>query len=278
MLCHYCNYEQAVSDICSSCKTPVLRFAGFGTEKVESEVAARFPGARIARLDTDSIRKRGSHEAILGAFRRHEIDILIGTQMIAKGFDFPHVTLVGVILADVGLSLPDFRSAERTFQLLAQVAGRAGRGTIPGRVLIQTYSPQHASVQCAKGHDFLAFYGHEKVERAEYGYPPCASLINLIVRGREENKTYQFARMIRDELVSFFDQKKKLLGGGPLGLQIIGPAPLPFYKLRGHFRWHVMLKNFGGDSRGIEIQRVLAGLKKPAGTAMALDVDPLNIL
>lgn len=334
LLCHYCNYQKKPSNTCSSCQSPLLRFAGFGTEKVESEVARLFPGARIARLDADTTQKRDSHGAILEAFRAGKTDILIGTQMIAKGFDFPHVTLVGVVLADVGLRLPDFRSSERTFQLLTQFAGRAGRGTKPGRVIIQTWMPEHPSIHFSKEHDFLSFYAHEKHCREEFHYPPYRSLVNIIVRGADEKKTYVFAREIRDAL------RNKLIGGedttspdggwrregganssspsairhppslsseihlpfsktsgnasatpdNPIkasgGPELIGPAPLPFYKLRGHFRWHVMLKlplvrpDFQTDTELVQtlIYQKLMELKKPSGVAFQLDVDPLNIL
>ncbi len=268
LLCHYCNLKKKVPSECSQCRAPLLRFAGFGTEKVESEIAARFPTARISRMDADSVRKKGSHEIILKDFRERKIDILIGTQMIAKGFDFPHVTLVGVILADVGLSLPDFRSGERTFQLLTQVAGRAGRGQLPGRVLIQTFSPNHASVRFAKDHDYLNFYRYETEVRKQYRYPPYCQLINLIVRARDEKIAYVYARAVRDRL-------KQAL---PAELELTGPAPLPFYRLRGHFRWHVMIKAPVASETAVLIQQALSGLKKPAGAAMALDVDPLNIL
>ncbi len=273
LLCHYCNYQKSVDSECSSCKAQLLKFTGFGTEKVESEIAAKFPGARIARMDADSVKHRGSHEEILSSFRRQEIDILIGTQMIAKGFDFPHVTLVGVILADVGLSLPDFRSAERTFQLMTQVAGRAGRGQEPGRVVIQTYSPDHPSIRFAKNHDYESFYKHEKAERETYGYPPSTRLINVIIRSKKENDAYLFARTFRDALAAKLGPALK-----PRELELIGPAPLPFYKLRGHFRWHVMLKTRDTLAHSPVVQQCLASLKKPAGTAFALDVDPLNIL
>ncbi|MDD3294885.1 MAG: primosomal protein N', partial [Geobacteraceae bacterium] len=322
--CHYCNYQKKPSNTCSSCQSPLLRFAGFGTEKVESEVARLFPGARIARLDADTTQKRDSHGAILEAFRAGKTDILIGTQMIAKGFDFPHVTLVGVVLADVGLRLPDFRSSERTFQLLTQFAGRAGRGTKPGRVIIQTWMPEHPSFHFAKAHDFLSFYAHEKRGREEFHYPPYRSLVNIIVRGADEKKTYVFAREIRDALRALDGEYRRADGaetktpstlrhplapsaeihlpfsktsgnasaapdnpikasGGP---ELIGPAPLPFYKLRGHFRWHVMLKlplvrpDFRDDAALVQtlIYQKLMELKKPSGVAFQLDVDPLNIL
>lgn len=280
LLCHYCNYQKEASDTCSNCGAQVLRFAGFGTEKVESDTAARWPTARIARLDADSIRKKGEHERILKAFREHKIDILIGTQMIAKGFDFPHVTLVGVILADVGLMLPDFRSSERTFQLLTQVAGRAGRGTKPGRVLVQTFSPDHPSVRFAKEHDFLSFYRYEVPIRFEHQYPPYFRLMNLIVRSPDEKKAYLFARQVRDALKQAILPDESLFAGSTekAPCQIIGPSPLPFYKLRGHFRWHLMLKFPKNSGVLTKFWETLPKLKKPSGVAMAADVDPLNIL
>lgn len=291
LLCHYCNYQKKVPDTCSACKAPLLRFVGFGTEKVESETARLFPKAQIARMDADTMKKKNAHERILDEFRQRKIDILIGTQMIAKGFDFPHVTLVGVVLADIGLRLPDFRSSERTFQLLTQFAGRAGRGEKPGRVFIQTYMADHPSIRFAEKHDFLSFYDHEKTFRYEYHYPPYYSLVNIIVRARDEKKAYTFAREIRDAL------RKALLNGGRMiddiknglmpssiphppfsVLEIMGPAPLPFYKLRGHFRWHVMLKIPKGQNFTPRIYALLMGLKKSSSVAFQLDVDPLNIL
>ncbi len=274
LLCHYCNYQKPVPEECSNCRTPLLRFAGFGTEKVESEVAVRWPQARIARMDADSVRKKGSHEAILKLFREQKIDILIGTQMIAKGFDFPHVTLVGVILADVGLMLPDFRSAERTFQLLTQVAGRAGRGSKPGRVLIQTFSPDHPSIRFARKHDFQSFYRDEIPARFEHRYPPYCQLINFIVRAREEKKAYLCARELRDLLKRELGERIKVSGE----IEVIGPAPLPFYRLRGHFRWHVMIKAPKETILSQTLWEALGKFKKPAGSAMAVDVDPVNIL
>jgi len=295
LLCHYCNYQKKVPAVCGECKSPLLRFMGFGTEKVESEVARFFPSARIARLDADTTQKKDSHSIILEKFRKQEIDVLIGTQMIAKGFDFPNVTLVGVVLADVGLRLPDFRSSERTFQLLTQFAGRAGRGTKPGRVIIQTWMPEHPSIRFAKEHDFLSFYAHEKKCREEFHYPPYRSLANIIIRSHDEKKAYLFAREIRDALRKELDNPGGAVSGletPASGHEIIGPAPLPFYKLRGHFRWHVMLKiptlgtgiRSGDDrlSEGVSITaricRVLMNLKKPSSVAFQLDVDPLNIL
>ncbi len=270
LLCHYCNYQKKVPDVCGECKAPMLRFMGFGTEKVESEVARFFPSARIARMDADTTSQRDSHEKLLEQFREQKIDILIGTQMIAKGFDFPHVTLVGVVLADVGLRLPDFRSSERTFQLLTQFAGRAGRGMKSGRVIIQTWMPEHPSIRFAQKHDFLSFFEHEKRCREEFHYPPYRFLVNIIIRSHDEKKAYLFAREIRDALREECSPLPEV--------EIIGPAPLPFYKLRGHFRWHVMLKIPKELSLSPKIYELLMGLKKPSGVAFQLDVDPLNIL
>lgn len=273
LLCHYCNFEKPAAGECGECKSPMLRFTGFGTEKVESEIARIFPAARIARMDMDSVRRKGSHEKILAGFRDEKTDILVGTQMIAKGFDFPHVTLVGVVLADVGLMLPDFRSAERTFQLLTQVAGRAGRGMKPGRVLVQTYSPDHPSVLFAQKHDYTSFYRKEVSERLEHKYPPAYSLVNFIVRSRTEKKAYLTARALRDLLKVALETSPESAGA-----EIIGPAQLPFYRLRGHFRWHVMIKAPAGHPFLQGTQRYLDKLKKPSGVAAIVDVDPVNIL
>lgn len=278
LMCHYCNFQKPIPKACSTCQSPLLKFGGFGTEKVEQIVAQKWPTARIARMDTDSIRKRGSHEVILSAFRNQETDILIGTQMIAKGFDFPHVTLVGVVYADVGLMLPDFRSSERTFQLLTQVAGRAGRGEKPGRVLIQTYSPDHPSVRFAKQHDFLSFYRSEIPNRFELQYPPYQKLINFIVRSKDENKAYIFARSLRDVLQERFGKMLLLETESKPQMDIIGPAPLPFYKLRGHFRWHVMIKAPRSFTLNQDFWQALSKVKRSSLVQMAIDVDPFNIL
>ncbi len=283
LLCHYCNYQKKVPNVCGECKAPMLRFMGFGTEKVESEIARFFPSARIARMDADTTQKKDSHEKILEKFREQKIDILIGTQMIAKGFDFPHVTLVGVVLADVGLRLPDFRSSERTFQLLTQFAGRAGRGLKPGRVIIQTWMAEHPSIRFAQEHDFLNFYAHEKRCREEFHYPPYRSLVNIIIRSHDEKKAYLFAREIRDafkselSITNSFATDRVEQAARP-EVEILGPAPLPFYKLRGHFRWHVMLKIPKDLQLTPKIYALLMGLKKPSAVAFQLDVDPLNIL
>jgi len=281
LLCHYCNYRKPMGEKCSDCGTGLMNLVGFGTEKVESEVARRWPQARILRLDADTVQKKGSHEEILKAFRAQEADILIGTQMIAKGFDFPHVTLVGVVLADVGLMLPDFRSSERTFQLLTQVAGRAGRGEKIGRVIVQTYSPEHASIRFAQKHDFAAFYKFEMPARADYRYPPYVRLVNVMIRGRDEQKAYQHAREIRTflhERLKVTQEQTPPKDSASKVIEIIGPAPLPFFKLRGHYRWHVMIKVPDTAVIDPSVFREVLRLKKPSAVLSAVDIDPVSIL
>lgn len=277
LLCHYCNFKTPVPRLCSRCEKPLLRFSGFGTEKVESELGRMFPQARVGRIDTDAIRRKGSHERILRDFREGKIDVLVGTQMIAKGFDFPHVTLVGVVLADVGLTLPDFRSGERTFQLLTQVAGRAGRGTKAGRVIVQTFSPEHPSIVCAQSHDYLSFYAQEIENRARHGYPPVQSLVNLLVRSKSEKKAYLFARELKQLLRDQIDRDSQERAGGA-DLDLLGPAPLPFYRLRGHYRWHVLVKAVAFVQAQTLLRKTLIGLRRPSGVALQVDVNPLNIL
>ena len=268
-ICHYCNYHTAIPSLCTQCGHPLFKFSGIGTEKVESEVARLFPKARIARLDTDSTRKRGSHEQILTRFRAGEIDILIGTQMIAKGFDFQHVTLVGIISADTGLLLPDFRSAERTFQLLVQMAGRTGRGKEKGTVLIQTYSPNHYSIQFAAKHDYSGFFSEEIERRRTLFYPPFTKLINLIFRGKKEEEVREQAHQFRKLLESHNDHAN---------IELIGPAPLPLYRLRGHYRWHLMLRGSRLESLKRMVEKSLGGFKRKKGVYLAIDSEPVTIL
>lgn len=270
LLCHYCNYSVGESDKCVYCQHPLFRYMGAGTEKVESEVARMFPNAKVARLDSDTARKKGSHQAILASFRARQIDILVGTQMIAKGFDFPHVTLVGVILADTALLLPDYRSSEKTFQLVTQVAGRSGRGDQGGRVLVQTFSPFHYSIQCAKKHDTKSFYDEELKHRQDFDYPPFVKLINIIIRSKNEKKVIEQAEILKSEIM-------KALSG--LQAEALGPAPLPFYRLRGHFRWHLMIKAKGETELiFVAIRRALQAAKKIGKVFTAVDTDPVSIL
>lgn len=268
-LCHYCNFHLEVPKLCAKCGHPLLKFSGIGTEKVESEVARFFPKARVARLDRDSTRKRGTHEGILSRFRAREIDILVGTQMIAKGFDFQDVSLVGIINADTGLLLPDFRSAERTFQLLTQMAGRTGRGKNTGTVLIQTYSPNHYSIQLAAKHDYTGFFSEEISRRRELRYPPFTKIINLIFRGRREQEVSEQALQFRSLLKKQTEEPH---------LEWMGPAPLPFYRLRGQYRWHLMLRGTQMETMNARVRSALEEFKRKKGVHLAIDVEPVTIL
>ncbi len=269
VICHYCNFHMFIPKLCTQCGNPLFKFSGIGTEKVESEVARLFPKARIARLDTDTTRKKGAHEQILSRFRAHEIDILVGTQMIAKGFDFQHVTLVGIVNADTGLLLPDFRSGERTFQLLTQMAGRTGRGKERGMVLIQTYSPTHYTIQFAAKHDYSGFFAEEIERRKSLQYPPFTKLINIIFRGKKE-------LAVREQSLVFHNLLKEK--NQDSSVELIGPAPLPLYKLRGHFRWHLMLRGPKIEAMHQLARSGLESFKRKAGVYLAIDVDPVTIL
>lgn len=268
-LCHYCNHHIKVPSVCAKCKHPFFKFGGIGTEKVESETARLFPNAKVARLDRDTTRKRGAHEQILARFRSGEVDILIGTQMIAKGFDFPHVTLVGVVNADTGLLLPDFRSAERTFQLLAQMAGRSGRGKHKGTVLIQTYSPEHYAIRYASKHEFTGFFSEELERRRTLAYPPFKRFVNIMFRGKNEKDVYETSFKVAKTF-------EHILKGE--SIELIGPAPLPLYRLRGHYRWHFMLRADEFESKQTLIRKALTESKAKKGVHLAVDADPMTIL
>ncbi|MCM8811756.1 MAG: primosomal protein N' [Candidatus Omnitrophica bacterium] len=266
MICHYCTAAVPAPELCPQCRSGYLRFFGTGTQRVESELAKNFPHARIARMDTDATRVRGSHEKILGAFRRGETDILIGTQMVAKGLDYPRVTLVGVISADTALNLPDFRSAERTFNLLTQVAGRAGRSHLAGRVIVQTYAPHHYAIQAASRHDYRAFYNQEIQVRKELNLPPFSRLIQLVSRSPSAPKGLAFAEKAAQEL-------RKHLQGQPV--EIVGPSPAPIHKLRRQVRWQILIKTAVSDKIEMTVGEALKRLHPPKGCHLAVDVDPL---
>jgi primosomal protein N' (replication factor Y) len=264
--CHYCNYSMAVPKACASCAGPYLEQIGFGTERVEAEIAGRFPGARVARVDRDTIRRRGAITALLSRFAARDIDVLVGTQMIAKGHDFPRVTLVGVISADVGLGLADFRAAERTFQLLTQVAGRAGRGEILGEALVQTLYPDHYSIRHACAQDYAAFYADEIEFRRSMRYPPAVALINAVVKGR----TFDAAMQDAGELV-------RALRRGKQPFRVLGPARAPLSRLKGEHRAQFFIK---GTHRTAMREALLKALQdRPAIERRTIvDVDPMNVL
>ncbi|MEO8258059.1 MAG: primosomal protein N' [Acidobacteriota bacterium] len=266
--CHYCNYSIRVPARCPLCAGPYLEQTGFGTERVEAEIRRAWPGARVARLDRDSVRRKGALAALLTQFRRGEIDVLVGTQMIAKGHDFPRVTLVGVVSADVGLGMADFRASERTFQLLTQVAGRAGRGEQAGEAIIQTLYPDHYSIQLACKQDYVAFYDRELEFRRRMRYPPLVAIINTIVRGRTFAGAMDDAADIVQRLRDDADRH---------GLRILGPAPAPLGKLRGEYRAQLLLK--GSNRRRLRevLQAALAG-RPDIQRRVVVDVDPMSVL
>jgi primosomal protein N' (replication factor Y) len=261
LVCHRCAYRRRPTSVCPECGGDRVRYFGAGTQRVLDELTSRFPGAQALRWDADATRTRGAHEVLLAHFAAHRADVLIGTQMIAKGLDLPLVTLVGVISADTGLHLPDFRAAERTFQVLTQVAGRAGRGLLGGRVILQTYYPDHEAIVAASRHDYEAFYRQELERRRELEYPPFVRLTRLLYRNadpeRAQREAQRLGRLVRRALQE---------GGRPDDL--IGPAPCFFERLRGDYRWHLVLR--AADPRPF--------LPSSLPQGWTIDVDPVTLL
>ena len=273
--CHYCDHREAVPDLCPKCGASLLRYAGAGTQRAERELATVFPNARVLRLDTDVAREKAGPGAVLAKFARGEGDILLGTQMIAKGLDFPRVTLVGVLDADVALHLPDFRAAERTFQLLVQVAGRSGRGKVRGEVLVQTCTPEHPAVAAVAATDLeageRAFRKRELAERRDAGYPPFTRLVTLLVDGPDEGEVEQAATALAERARAL---------AGERDISVLGPAPQALARLRGRYRWHVLLKSAAGTPLR-EIAAALVAESDRAGrkkTRLIADVDPIEVL
>ena len=269
--CHYCGAERPLKPSCAGCGAVNLWFGGVGIQRVEREVARIFPTARLARLDFDATRKRGSAASILGAFRAGETDILLGTQMVTKGFDFPLVTLVGIIVADLQLYLPDFRAAERTFQLLTQVAGRAGRGERAGEVILQTYDPDHPALRCAAAQDFEMFYEQEAAERRELRYPPFGHLVEVEIRGTRKERVIREATLLFDSLSSV---------ARGLDVELLGPAPKPISRIQGTERWHILIRS--GSRKLIQtlLRNALPILRarRSSGIRVTIDVDPRQVL
>jgi primosomal protein N' (replication factor Y) len=270
-ICHYCDYSIAAPSLCPFCQGSEITLLGRGTERVEEEVREIFPGARVSRMDRDTTKGKGGHARVLKALEDGSTDILIGTQMIAKGHDFPGVTLVGVVSADASLNLPDFRSSERTFQLVTQVMGRAGRGDKPGRVLVQTLAPEHYALTHAVAHDFEGFYQKEIAFREDVGYPPFAHLASLtissIAAAQAEHCSEEAAAQLR-----------KIKGDCRLRVEILGPVTAPLGKVRGRFRWQILLK---GRERS-DLHRLLfhfrGGYNHPSTVRLVVDVDPVEML
>jgi primosomal protein N' (replication factor Y) (superfamily II helicase) len=272
LICHYCGYQASVPARCRSCDSEYLYYVGEGTEKLEQKLAEMFPTARVARLDRDAARRPGQYLKILSDFRDGKVDILVGTQMIAKGHDFPSVTLVGVVSADTSLSLPDFRAAERTFQLLTQAAGRAGRGESPGRVLVQTFYPEHYAIRFATEQDYNKFFSKELHFRKVMHYPPAAALADVVVR----DKKLEHAARMAAQVGKFFQS----LGELTRGVRILGPGPAPLARIEGVYRIQFLLK---ASSRG-KLNAILRRLAEECedwgvpSHALTIDMDPVNLM
>ena len=272
--CHYCGLEKPPPDHCAGCGNPDTALLGTGTERLEEEVRARFHSARTARMDRDTASRRGHVEGVLAALQAGEIDILIGTQMVAKGHDFPGVRLVGVIAADVGLHMPDFRAAERTFQLLTQVAGRAGRADDLGRVVVQTFVPDHYAIQPVVRHDYERFYSEEIQYRQQLGYPPFGHICHVVISAEEEPNVVTAA-----ESLATVARNSQGDGNPLVGCQVIGPASAPLPRLRGRYRYQLLIK--GSDAEAVmetSRQIVEAARRLPHGVLVAVDAAPVNML
>lgn len=261
--CHYCGFIVDAPSLCASCGGYSLRPLGIGIEKVAEEVEKAFPDARVGRIYREVVRKG---EGVWEAFDRGELDILVGTQVLAKGYHFPRVTLVGVVAGDQALNLPDFRATERTFQVLTQVAGRAGRGEEPGEVIIQTYNPDEPCFRSVTEHDYRAFYDREVAIREEVGYPPFSRLINLIFEGRDMESVILEARRLKEEL-KVFEGKD---------LEILGPGPAFYQRLRGRWRWQMVLKGRGGFEP--PLKEAICDYRPSKGVKISIDVDPIHLL
>ncbi len=268
LVCHICGHQSVVPAKCPECKDPGIRYSGIGTEKVEEAVARLFPQAVVRRMDADAMARKNAFRETLTAFRTGKIDILVGTQMIAKGLHFPNVTLVGIINADLALHLPDFRAGERTFQLLTQVAGRAGRGEVEGEVFVQSFTPFHPSIQFARHHDFSGFWEQEIEFRQKWDYPPFTHMVLITVRSPHQTRgsfsAETLARRLRDSL--------------PAGTWLSEPAPAPLEKSRGQFRFHLMLRTRAILRFSRHLRAVLDKLTFPEDVIVTVDIDPFQLL
>jgi len=268
LVCHLCGYEEAVPRRCALCRSTEISLRGLGTERVEDQIARCFPGIPIGRMDADTVSRRGAHEKFLSRFKRGETRILVGTQMIAKGLDFPGVTLVGVVFADTALNLADFRAAEYTFQILTQVAGRSGRGDREGEVVIQTYNPRHPALLAAARQDYEAFYREEIKSRSELGFPPLVHLISLTVSSRNEAKSEAVAGYLAERLAPRL----------PPGSDLLGPSPPPVERIRGRFRWQLILRGRKVLPLTEAVAEELKEIPLERGVRVEVDVDPVSML
>jgi primosomal protein N' (replication factor Y) len=273
--CHYCGYSTYSNNVCPKCSGSQIRYVGVGTQQIETELIKLIPDVRVLRMDIDTTTMKNAHENILKRFKDHKADILLGTQMIAKGLDFENVSLVGVISADIGLTLPDFRSAERIFQLLTQVAGRAGRKKKQGKVFIQTRMEKHYAIQFAQNHDFEGFFNFEINSRKESGYPPITRLVKIVIASAKANEVNKIAKEIVIRLRKFSDGY----------FNIIGPAPAPVMRLKNKYRWQVLLKiNINKDRSGKKVRSLIKSAIDPVISSkrgaqiISLDVDPIDMM
>jgi primosomal protein N' (replication factor Y) len=274
LVCHYCGFSLPTRLVCPACSSAKVEGMGLGSERIEEEVRQLIPHARVARMDSDTATSRNQYLKTLRAVHQHEVDILVGTQMIAKGLHFPGITLVGVVWADSGLGIPDFRASERTFQLLAQVTGRAGRGEHPGRVIIQTYQPHHYSVQCARMHDYSAFYKREETLRRELQYPPFSRLVNIRFSSPDEHRVRECAEKVGGFL------RRTIARQGMTEVEILGPAPAPLVRIKDRTRWQLLLK--GRHPKSLHnLCYLLAEQNKemcPGKVTLSIDVDPESMM
>jgi primosomal protein N' (replication factor Y) len=273
LVCHICGHTAVVPAKCPACKDPRIRYSGSGTEKVEELVAAFFPEAVVKRLDADSVSRKDSLKEALHAFRTGKIDILVGTQMIAKGLHFPNVTLVGIVNADMSLHLPDFRAGERTFQLLTQVAGRAGRGEVPGEVYVQTYTPFHPAIQFARHHDFPGFWEQELEFRRQTNFSPFRHMVLVTLRSESESHAAfsadTLARRVREALEA---------GRLPADTMLSNPAPAPIEKSHGQYRFHLMIRTRRITQLSKGLREILEKLTFPEEVLVSVDVDAYQLL
>ncbi|MBN1155164.1 primosomal protein N' [candidate division KSB1 bacterium] len=273
--CHYCGYQKIPPPSCPACGSNRLEYQGVGTQQVEQSIRETFPQARVIRMDLDTVRRKRAHDRIIDAFNREKYDILLGTQMVAKGHDFDKVTLVGVISADTTLLLPDFRATERTFQLLTQVAGRAGRRDQQGEVVIQTYYPEHFGIECARTHNYMKFYASEIIKRSELGYPPYTRLIQMLIKGENEPRVIMHIKALAQELRQ-----------GIEAIDILGPVPAPLTRIKKMYRWHMIVKvNKLLDKSGKMTNEMVRNLAyryerelKKDNLQLMIHIDPMTIL
>jgi primosomal protein N' (replication factor Y) len=272
--CHQCGHSEPAPQACPKCRGEQIKFKGAGIQKAEEMLRADFPAARIIRMDQDTTRGKTGHIDIIDRFERREADILLGTQMVSKGLNFPGVALVGVLAADIGLHFPDFRAAERTFQLLSQVAGRAGRADSDGEVVIQTYFPDEPAIRAAQGHDYGAFYKNETPEREVLGYPPFGKLVRIVLFGGNEGRV----KALCDDIAALLRAQAQRPSGGGALVSVLGPAPAVWARIKNEFRYCLLLKAVSAKALGEVVYNVRTTVKVPRDMRLIIDVDPVNML